>query len=66
MSTKFYEEKRGVLRDEESGLPLHNHSLTDFEEKPCDCGDRERDRPQLRVMVSKKFLESVFGDCEQE
>lgn len=57
----FYEEKRGVLRDEETGLPLHNHSLTDFDEKPCDCGDTERNRPQVRVLISEKVLKSVFG-----
>jgi len=59
--TIFYEKKRGVLRDEESGLPLHNHSLTDFDLKPCDCGDSERDMPQSMLLVSEEFLKSFFN-----
>ena len=59
--TIFYEKKRGVLRDEESGFPLHNHSLTDYDLKPCNCGDSERDMPQSSLLVSEEFLKSVFG-----
>jgi len=59
--TIFYEKKRGVLRDEDTGLPLHNHSLTDFDLKPCDCCDRERDMPQSMLLVSEEFLKSFFN-----
>ncbi len=59
--TLFYEKKRGVLRDEESGLPLHNHSLIDLDLQPCDCGDSEYDMPQVHAIYGEKFLKSVFG-----
>lgn len=59
--TTFYEDKRGTRIDEKTGLPLHNHSLTDFDLKPCNCGDSERDMPKVHSIYGEKFLESLFG-----
>jgi len=59
--TQFYEKRRGVLRDEQTGLPFHNHSLTDFVLVPCDCGDSQFDMPETSLIVSEKVLLDIFG-----